>query len=385
MDFSQEEFLLIASYIKPNKYLILALVCKYYKDILYNFFGKGRLQVNLNYITSTFSLLTYAYNIGIPKKLYKKLCSSASYNGNIEGLTFLLDKKMLLDKSSAVQAAKNDKLECLKFISKINPNLLGKDSLIRAANYGNLECLEYIFQTRGYDVLNAIATKMAAKHGHLNCLKFLHKFGCPWNQYCSSSAAENGHLECLQYAVANNCPVNSYICLLSAKNGHIECFDFSLKVDYKFLIKKVYFLAIKYGQLEIIKYIFNSRYKNRVFNVAELAPTNFAAGNGQLEMLQFLHENGCAWNETLYIIAIESINVDNLKCLKYAYEKGCPILLTESKEVAHFNLHNLKREFGWYEIDCDELIASNGVEFQSWKNYKKIARLLEIIEFLDSL
>ena len=42
---------------------------------------------------------------------------------------------------------------------------------------------------------------------------------------------------------------------------------------------------------------------------------------GNLELLQFLRENGCPWNEgTCYFAAKNG----HLECLKYAHENGCP-------------------------------------------------------------
>ena len=45
------------------------------------------------------------------------------------------------------------------------------------------------------------------------------------------------------------------------------------------------------------------------------------AENGNLELLQHLHENGCPWNEMTCAYAAEN---GHLECLKYAHENGCP-------------------------------------------------------------
>ena len=37
----------------------------------------------------------------------------------------------------------------------------------------------------------------------LECLKYAHENGCPWDKKTCSEAALNGHLECLQYAHEN--------------------------------------------------------------------------------------------------------------------------------------------------------------------------------------
>ena len=45
------------------------------------------------------------------------------------------------------------------------------------------------------------------------------------------------------------------------------------------------------------------------------------AEKGNLELLQFLHENGCPWDEETCTRAAQ---YGHLECLKYAHENGCP-------------------------------------------------------------
>ena len=45
-----------------------------------------------------------------------------------------------------------------------------------------------------------------------------------------------------------------------------------------------------------------------------------AAEGGQLECLKYLHENGCAWDESTCEAAAEG---GHLECLKYLHENGC--------------------------------------------------------------
>ena len=57
------------------------------------------------------------------------------------------------------------------------------------------------------DVLGMNGTcSYAAKNGHLDCLKYAHENGCPWDEDTCTNAAENGHLDCLIYAHENGCP-----------------------------------------------------------------------------------------------------------------------------------------------------------------------------------
>ena len=45
------------------------------------------------------------------------------------------------------------------------------------------------------------------------------------------------------------------------------------------------------------------------------------AMNGNLELLKFLHEKGCPWDE---VTCSQAAQYGHLECLKYAHENGCP-------------------------------------------------------------
>ena len=57
----------------------------------------------------------------------------------------------------------------------------------------------------------------AAGNGHLDCLKYAHENGCPWDENTCAKAAINGHLDCLKYAHENGCPWDENTCSNAAK------------------------------------------------------------------------------------------------------------------------------------------------------------------------
>ena len=99
----------------------------------------------------------------------------------------------------------------------------------------------------------------AAKNGNLNCLKYAHENGCPWNKDTCHYASQNGHLNCLKYAHENSCSWNEKTCRRAAYNGHLDC-------------------------------------------------------------LKYAHENGCKWNKNTREYAAKNGHLD---CLKYARDNGC--------------------------------------------------------------
>jgi hypothetical protein len=72
-----------------------------------------------------------------------------------------------------------------------------------AARLGHLDCLKYLHKN-GYPWNNDTCNEAAA-NGHLDCLKYAHKHGCEWYYDTTYEAVANGHLDCLKYAHENGC------------------------------------------------------------------------------------------------------------------------------------------------------------------------------------
>ena len=67
----------------------------------------------------------------------------------------------------------------------------------------------------------------AARAGSLECLKYAHAHGCPWNRWTCVSAAAAGSLECLKYAHEHGCPWDGYTRLNAVINGSLECLEYA--------------------------------------------------------------------------------------------------------------------------------------------------------------
>ena len=78
------------------------------------------------------------------------------------------------------------------------------------------------------------------------------------------------------------------------------------------------------------------------------------AQNGNLELLQYLHENGCPWDKRT---CSEAALYGHLECLQYAHEKGCPWneeTCSEAAKNGHQECLKYARENGcsWDEENC---------------------------------
>ena len=139
---------------------------------------------------------------------------------------------------------------------------------------GNIECLKYLHE-EGYP-WNWITCCLVAANGHLDCLRYIHEEGCPWNKHTCWMAARNGHLDCLIYLHENGCPWDEETTQKSALNGHLDCL----------------------------------RYAHERGCPWNEYTCESAAYNGHLDCLIYLHENGCPWDEETCRVAVYKGHLD---------------------------------------------------------------------------
>ena len=73
------------------------------------------------------------------------------------------------------------------------------------------------------------STYVAAKNGHLECLRYAYETGCPWSPCTTYAAAYNGELECLMYAHDSpgaSCEWHPRTTYAAAGNGYLECLKY---------------------------------------------------------------------------------------------------------------------------------------------------------------
>jgi len=133
--------------------------------------------------------------------------NAAVSQGNLEMVKYCGANKCPMREYACALAAAHGQLECLKYLHEEVKAPWDSSTAAWAATNGHLHILEYLVE-REYDKFNAWACENAAENGHLDCLKFLHETAkAPWDRWAAPAAHGNNHTECLQYLLDNDCPL----------------------------------------------------------------------------------------------------------------------------------------------------------------------------------
>lgn len=197
---------------------------------------------------------------------------------------------------------------------------------------------------------------LAARKGHLLCLKYAHENGYYWDEDTCASAVEVGNLPCLQHAYENGCPWDEDTCTWAATVWNSDCLEYAHKNGCPWNAA-VTLYAAGYGSLECLQYAHENNCPWHENTCAE------AACHGYIDCLRYAYEQGCSWDEwTLHSICVfpNIFLAPNVKdCVMYAIQHGCPVnsaTIALSKQTANSDTKYAK--------------AISGV----WKYYEKRQR-----------
>ena len=96
-----------------------------------------------------------------------------------------------------------------------------QDVMDTYARQGDLKLLQWA-RTNKYGSYSSTTCQNAARGGHLETVKWLHRDNCPWDEATCAAAARGGHLDVLQWARENGCPWDEETCAAAASGGHLD-------------------------------------------------------------------------------------------------------------------------------------------------------------------
>ena len=194
----------------------------------------------------------------------------------------------------------------------------------------SLDCIKLIVN-HGY-ILPNDSYEFALKYCNTNFFTYAYEQGCKWNNNiicCRAAAYDN--LECLKYAHEHGGVLTYSVYFNLILNKNYNCYEYARNNQCQ-IDALLYRLVMCRGDLDDLK---------RVHEVCDghdgcLWDAYFCSGivkTGNLDMLQYAHENGCPWNSWT---CFNAAKFGQLDCLKYAHERRCHydknILLQETNE-----------------------------------------------------
>ena len=157
-----------------------------------------------------------------------------------------------------------------------------------------------------------------AKTNKLELLKWIREEKkCLWDSRTITAAAIQGNLEMVKYCVANECLIDSEACAYAALNGHLEILKYLREEAKRLGIRE-----LPLGRLKMV--IFT--YSNILLSVSMInirIGVSYAAENGHLDCLKYLHETAKApWN---YKAVRQAHYYNHTECLQYLLDNNCPL------------------------------------------------------------
>ena len=168
----------------------------------------------------------------------------------------------------------------------------------------------------------------AARHGHLEVLKWLRAKGCPWGTRTSAGAARGGRLEVLQWMRAQDppCPWNCRVIHHAALHGHLEVLRWARSQGCPW-DGRAPRAAAKGGHLEVLQWM-------RAQDPPcpwDSSVCYWAACKGDLDFLRWARGQGCPWDERAPCAAARD---GHLEVLVWLINEGCPYSKRKCRRAA---------------------------------------------------
>lgn len=168
----------------------------------------------------------YAHAPTCPR--HRLACADAIRAGAASSLLWRLQRLGHKFNKDAIMAAilAND-LMSLRVLRTSKAYAIETDHYNAAALYGRADVLACFLADEGSNWRNANVAVVAARYGHIECLKLAHQSGIEWDAKVATAAARGGHVDCLAYARVYGCPWDPCALYAEAKsNSHQACCEY---------------------------------------------------------------------------------------------------------------------------------------------------------------
>jgi len=354
-------------------------------------------------------LLKYALNPSEPNSFAS---IAKDFERDIPFAKDLLEVHLAEDK--VAQAARQGRLNILEVVCEGLGLLPTEAAGIVAAKHGHVDCLKYM-DSRGL-IISRNIYQSACEQGQLSTMKYLNERDRRWIDSAPKFAANSGNSKCIMYAIelkkVFHIPTEApFLLQILAQESHSQCIELLLKLpgwDLQICIEYIMRGSVVSGHTHILEFgmehltdlqrleevIHLAVYSDRIdylgylrkhggeYNIRCMAT---AAKYGHLEMMMYLHNDGCPWDETICNSAAQN---GQLACLQYAHEHGCPW----KSERTEFDGGLADEELVGTAacraptVDCLEYVVSQGAAFEQYMcaAFCLYSRCVPMLQFLHT-
>jgi hypothetical protein len=216
----------------------------------------------------------------------------------------------------------NDNTEILEFLLQVCPHdtYIFRESIC----HGNLEIIKMLYE-EGCEWYKEDILIWAIHYGNLDIVKYLYENGFKWNEDMFRDMCENGSLQFMIDKIELYSHDHEDACMytMAIINHDLEMIQYLH--DNKFSWGNgTLQIAISFDNLDIVKYIYENwsswdREYDKDSSINSQSSIYDAIKHSNLDMLEFMREEGCTWGEDEMEAAIECGDLD---IIEYLHETG---------------------------------------------------------------
>lgn len=271
--------------------------------------------------SSVFDLAAFSGNMELLEYLLQIQCpkSSAAIGyaakaGNIEVMKWLHQNGFQIDGLTVHIACEGNSIDAFKLLFRFGCPNTDKYAICRAAKRGNLGIMK-LLRKNGFEWLSNIRSSEysdAAYSGNVETLQWLKENGCPIvarnKSRALGSAAGEGKLGAMIWLLDNGWKLTWSTLYMSIWNCHHEIMVWLLERSCPGY-KRATQLAVGCSNMDALRWLVNHGYKLTAscFDYA-------VVGNGT-EMLDYLLQNKCPWNQSVFTAGFGSGRIETMQWL----------------------------------------------------------------------
>jgi uncharacterized protein YciI len=259
-------------------------------------------------------------------KIRRSMCNWIAYSGNIPMMKWARSGKAPREDDAAEEQMKKSK----KRRKRKKRRVTGVAPFRRwstvtsqnAARFGHLKLLKWLReQGCPWDHETFVS---AVRFGNIEILDWLYQKKCPWSRVASKSALESGNWDVLRWLCQRKCPwdARSFSAAVSAAvgTGNVDMAQLLHEQERPAATDTVLDVAVGAGNLTMVKLLVDRGCRMSKYTCA------VAARNGHLEILTWLHEQGCPWDSDTFVSAVHfGTKSGNWDVLKWLCQRKCPV------------------------------------------------------------